>query len=139
MPETRKVGNELFIEDANGYLHKPNGFYVKDANGFILHSPRTKKPQNPPPKRKKVTKVTSTIPMLEKLEDSIFNHGDPYRQEYLTILQKQELSIPNTLENVTPIRHKALRHCFDVLLWRPGKANQRVWKKNPANPYTRDK
>jgi len=83
---------------------------------------------------RKAAPVEASACQLDDLEEAIFRHGMPYRTKFLDLLQGQEVV------NYMDMRPSAVLHCWNVLGWRPDSNNKnRVWVKNEANVYTKDK
>jgi len=120
------------VVDFNGYIHNAVDFYVVDADGKLVSSGRRMPYPRPSiPNLKKVV----TVKDLERLDDAIFEHGEPFRQDFLSLIE-HGIEIDTYFSR----RSQALYHCWSVLKWRPDSHHPgRVWKKKSINPYTKDK
>ena len=116
-------------------ISAPTEFVVVDADGRVMSRTDGTQPPNstmPPPFKKK---NGATVTNLARLEDAIFEHGDPYRVRFLDLIKKDTVEFSEYLAKHTSRRHEALRYCWNTLNWRPSTSGKRVYIKNPANPY----
>ena len=126
----------IIVIDAEGNRLSPmkhqrgNGKFpniiVVDAEGNRL-SPTRNHSKHP------TTTAGTKSPMkcYAELEDAIFN-SPPFRKTFLEITralaEEEDLS-----------RFAALKHCWNVLNWRPDPNGKRVYTINPSNPYQKNK
>lgn len=118
-------------------------YYIEDDNGNIkskAFSDRRlkiydKPPQLPNHSRTPPTLMTKRDANLEKLEDAIYLHTEnggqqPYRTEYMKIFDEMrgqiEIDVDEYTANLNTSRYKALKHCWDVLNWRPNTDGSKV-------------
>ena len=121
--------------DANGFIHEPNQFFVFDGDGRLVTGSTPPIPALPPPPRKPKQKkpTEATFKQLEKLEDAIYSHGEPYRKEFLTLIKKEFQNASTNVDNVNSCRHEVLRIFWNARILRPSKNGLRVidYSKNP--------
>jgi hypothetical protein len=108
---------------------------VVDASGARIWSKPIRKLKASQPAKFKILSAP-TKEDLNRLEDAIHNHGNPYRTEYYNICKC--FSAVTTFDDyiktdMGKIQSRALRHCWDSLKWRPHESGNRV--KNGNNPY----
>lgn len=81
---------------------------------------------------------TPTSKDLDRLEDAIFNHGEPYRTEFLNMCNPIKDLIPQTfidyLTELPSHRRRTLLYCWQIRKWRPDSSCNRVLD-GTKNPY----
>ena len=122
--------------DDNGFVHRPTGpvYVMKDDTVIASNVPGI--PNPPSLKRSSKPNFMATKDELERLYQTILNDNNKqYEKDFNQYLSLVRSASPWDAEEA----HKliALRHCWDVRLWRPSRSNEKIIKKNPNNPYTK--
>jgi len=123
--------------DSNGFIHEGNEHIIVSTKGKIIKSSEKrfiKFHPTPPPATAFDQPAISEDEFL-KLEDAIYAHGHPYIHDYLQCIRLVESATSWSADS--SLKRTALRHCWNVMKWRPSHDGQRVLKKVADNPYTK--
>lgn len=124
--------------DDNGKVRDPPGdVFIVDANNNLVAS--SLPPPLPQPLLERTSKVRpdrmkATNEELMALKEAIMNDNDvSYDKQLRQAIALCERASSWDAEATHELT--ALRWCWNVLLWRPGRNKKKVIKKNPNNPY----
>lgn len=124
--QLQQSGSTRYL-DNNGVVRDPPGVFVLDSSGnLIVSSPPVLK------RSSKINRNEASIDDLLKLKESIERDSDVSYDKQL----KQAVALverASSWDSEATHELTALRWCWNVLLWRPGKS--KVTRKNPMNPY----